>query len=158
MSPNWEFNLRNYQTYIMGQGDEPTPIASATEPITLNELDEITNTMEENFAMDFARTHNIDVDSIYPRIGIDSLHCDNLSATRCNINDFSRLVTFDDVIDSNSSRVNDVYNTQSTIYKYTHEREEIINILKREKNVNTRKCMYVDDLVKEIAKIMEIHL
>ena len=136
MNTNSVFNACDFQTYITGQGDEPTPITSATETIT---TDEIRNTIDgldatgQVYAVMLdrdglrvrANDNYIDVDSVYPSIISRYVH-DSMSREECAI--------------------------------YTHEREEIINILKREKNVNTRKCMYVDDLVKEIAKIMEVRL
>lgn len=139
MSPNHEFDIRDFQTYIIGQHDEPTPIVSATETITADEirntiddLDATGQTYEVRLSRDGLRVRPnandndiIDVDSIYPSILSRHL-CDSMSREECAI--------------------------------YTYERAQIIEILKREKNINTKKCMYVEDLVKEIAKIMEVRL
>lgn len=136
MSPNPEFDVSRFQTYILGQHDEPTPIVSATETITSDEirnaidgLDATGHTYEvvlDRAGMRFRpNDNNSDVDSIYPSILSRHLG-DSMSREECAL--------------------------------YTYERAQIIEILKREKNVNTKKCMYVDDLIKEIAKIMGVRL
>lgn len=51
---------------------------------------------------------------------------------------------------------NDINTTRNHIRNV--ERDKIIEVLKREKDVNTKKCMYVEDLVKKIAKIMHVRL
>ena len=141
MSPNPEFDVSRFQTYIMGQHDEPTPIVSATETITSDEirntidgLDATGQVYEFRLSRDGLRvspnTNTVDVDSLYPNL-IDSI-------------DTSRYIT------------NDINTTRT--YARNVERDKIIEVLKREKNVNTKKCMYVEDLVKEIAKIMHVHL
>jgi hypothetical protein len=150
MSPNSAFDMGNFQTYIMGQHDEPTPIVSATETITSDEirnlvdgLDATGHVYEVMLDRDGLRVRpndeNIDVDSIYPYIGIDNLHHYH-----------------NDSVDAVRYINNDINTTRD--YARDVERDKIIEVLKREKNVNTKKCMYVDDLVKEIAKIMEVHL
>ncbi len=142
MSPHWEFNGRDFQTYINGQRLEPTPIVSATETITSDEIrnaidgiDATGHTYElvlDRAGARFRPNYNgddidVDVDSFYPNL---------IEATRYMNND----------INTTRDYARDV------------ERDKIIEVLKREKNVNTKKCMYVDDLVKEIAKIMGVHL
>ena len=147
MVPNRVFDNCQFQTFIMGEHDEPTPIVSATN-IT---GDEIIN------AIDGIDANGTAYECAYPNNGVGGLHRnsnDSVDALRYATHDIDAIRNYERRI---LGRFHDTMSREECVI-YTRERAQIIKILKREKNVNTKKCMYVDDLVKEIAKIMEVRL
>lgn len=135
-------------TVSVNNGIEYVPLTASPDTPTVQRIKRL---------VDAEDTHGRQHELYYPNIGIGGLHRDHDDSV-----DASRYITHDiDVTRNYESRIlgrfHDTMSYEECVI-YTRERAQIINILKREKNVNTKKCMYVEDLVKEIAKIMEVHL